>query len=244
MGARPWRLVSPPIGDYESSEILFVGLAHDRDLSQLAGVGFNADGTIAGYSGLYGGPSLDTDFASLTGKVVGEICSLQRGSGVSRDPRRVIVHVPATIDQYGKQLASVIAKCGIACDAIAISPGSGPHLLQKGNQGGTPSFGIAAGDEHIAYLINTYAIDEKSNTGERIFPAPNTIVVRRIAGEMPMRLLAAQVFWLSAVHINAIHRTVDTPVTLDFADRLRQHIGKTRRSMPPTLGTDRVLFWL
>lgn len=243
MGARPWRLVSPPIENSNPDEVIFIGLAHDMEFEQLAGVAFNADGTIIGYSGNHVASTIE--YGALVGQVVGELFSLRR-THLSLPLRQVIVHVPVTIERYAKQLATVLKKEGITCNAVSIAPNSGPHLFQNGNKHGTPSLGIAIGNEQIAYLVNTYSIPEKSSTDEGILPAPNIVTVKRLAGEIPMRLLAAQVFWFTAIHINAIHRTVDTPMTLDFADRLCQHIGKgkNKKDMRPTLADDKVMFWL
>jgi len=241
IGARPWHLVSPPIGSHDPSEILFIGLAHDTDMSQLTGVAFGADGATIGYSGVRA-TSSKTDFGGLVGQVVGELFGLRQSYAPS-PLQRVVVHVPAAIEGYAEQLTSILVKRGIACDAVSISFSGGPRLCQPGNDSGTPSNGIAVGNEQVAYLINSHTVGEQLHSNKWVLPAPNTVVVRRIAGETPMHLLAAQVFWFAAMHVNAIHRTVDTPMTLDFADRLRQYLGKSKKDMHPTLADEKVMFW-
>jgi len=241
VGARPWRLISPPVGSNDLDEVLFVGLAHDTDMSQLVGVAFEADGSIIGYSGVRATLS-KADFGGLVGQVVGELFNL-RQSCLSSPLQRAVVHVPSALEGYAEQLASVLTKNEIACDAVSISFEGGPHLCQPDNDCDTPSHGIAVGNEQIAYLINSYTVKEQLYTNEWALPAPNTVIVKRIAGTTPMRFLAAQVFWFAAIHINAIHRTVDTPMTLDFSDRLRQYVSRSNKDMRPTLADEKVMFW-
>lgn len=245
LSAQPWKLSNLPFESEPIEAIYFLGLVGDTART-VSGALFDYQGTLVAY-GSYPSKSSGSGQEDSAGEIDRLSQSLLT-DGIHRSrpkPIHVIVHVSPEMATYAEDIQAVLQALSIPSDIMAIDPNAGPRLWQPANQQGIPSHGIAVGSEtqKIAYLMNTLSLAEKTKRGY-IYPNPNTVTVRQLAGPTSTKALAAHVYWLSVAHINALHRTVDTPVTIAYAQALYEHVSRVRRSMRVTRNYKKTLFWL
>ena len=255
LNAQPWVLANLPFESEPVEAIYFLGLVGDAKVHTLSGALFDYQSTLVAY----GASRLDSQNSSMedfTNKIDELVKSLiKKGIHHSRPrPAHVIVHISPDMVAYVEDIQAVLRALSIPRDIVLIDPNAECRLWQPANQQDTPSHGIAVGSEaqKVAYLVNTLSLAEKVNRPSAdmgtsfirdIYPNPNVITVRQVAGSTSIKSLAAHIYWLSIAHINALHRTVDTPVTIAYARSLYEHV-KTRRSMRVTRNYKRTLYWL
>jgi hypothetical protein len=256
--AQPWKLVDLPFGDSPSEATYFLGLASDPKAFALAGVLIDCHGVLMAYGARVADKSKNPQAFDITAETDQIIRTLLK-YGVSDDcppPNRLIVHIGPDMEEYVDHIQKATESRSIASDIVLIVPDSGVRLWQPGNKQGTPSHGIAIGSESqkIAYLMNTLAVAEKTTRETNptrktnqvyIYPCPTSVMVRQLYGTTSLKVLAAHVYWLSVAHINALHRTVDMPVTIAYARSLCDYTARTGRPLKVTQTREKkVLYWL
>ncbi|TEU21955.1 MAG: hypothetical protein E3J21_01070 [Anaerolineales bacterium] len=246
LNAQPWKLCNLSFESESTEATYFLGLVSDVETTIVSGALFDYQGTLVAY----GATHLNRqdpgkkDSADEIDKLIQSLLT----DGIHRSrprPTHVIVHVSPEMTTYAEDIQAALQALSIPNDVVSVDPKAGPRLWQPANQQGTPSHGIAVGSEaqKVAYLMNTLSLAERTNRGF-IYPNPNTVTVRQLAGPTSTKALAAHVYWLSVAHINALHRTVDTPVTIAYAQALYDHVSKTSRPMRVTRNYKRTLYWL
>ena len=246
LNAQPWRLCNLPFGSGSIEATYFLGLVSDVETTIVSGVLFDYQGTLVAY----GATRLNhqdrgkRDSADEIDKLIQSL--LTDGIHRSRpEPTHVIVHVSPEMATYAEHIRAALQALSLPSDIVSVDRNAGSRLWQPANQQGTPSHGIAIGSEaqKIAYLMNTLSLAERTNRGY-IYPNPNVVTVCQLAGSTSVKALSAHVYWLSVAHINTLHRTVDTPVTIAYAQALYDHVSRVRRSMRVTRNYRKTLFWL
>jgi hypothetical protein len=171
---------------------------------------------------------------------------LQNGIHQSHSkPTHFIVHLSPELENSAKETGEILKNLGFPCDILSIHPNSSVRFLQTNNKLGTPSNSIALGSETdgIAFLMNTLSVGERTNN-KFVYPSPAPVKIQKHLENSSLKTLSAQVYWLSVVHINSLHRTVDKPISIDYAQTLLNHILRTSRPMRVTQNQKKTLFWL
>lgn len=242
-GALPWRLTGLSFDGEPADNSYFLGVAGSPESGAIAGVVIDSSAKLIAFAGEYP-EGKNVDFPD---RVLGLITDIISGGfhHTLPKPLHLIVHLSSELSPLAGQIQKKLEQAKLACDVVSIHPDSSVRFLQTNNKEGTPSNGIAIGDSSkgIAYLMNTLAVAEKTSRGY-IYPSPAPLMLRVWGGNTSLKTLASHVYWLSAAHINALHRTVDLPITIAYAQALQKHIAKTRRSMRVTKNHNRTLFWL
>ena len=243
--AQPWRLNDLPFDFTTPENTYFLGLAGNIERESIATVLVDYSGMLVAYGG---------DCPSDGQQAQGYANKLERLiRGIFKDgvhhshpkPKNIIVHLSPELVNQAHIIEQTLNSLGLECDILSIHPDSSVRFLQTNNKQGTPSNGVAVGNEAdgSAYLMNTLSVGEKTNRGY-IYPSPSPVRIQKIAGNSTLKNLAAQIYWLSAAHINSLHRTVDIPITISYSQTLLTHILKSRRPMRVTRNFKKTLYWL
>lgn len=227
MGAIPWRIQNIPCNKNESiKDICFVGLdlKVDKTIPILGGVIFDGYGTLKGYHiaklANQRGDVIDKNALFL---VIEKL--LKHYQAVSDNkPHHIILHRDGLVSDEEKFIVELSTRLKITFDLIEIRKSGAPRIRQINNEKGTPSQDVAIGSEikKTAYLTNTRVIKEIIKD-KSVFPAPNPIAIKRIVGNTPMKIIAAQIYALSLANYNSIRRTNRLPITISYADSLVTH---------------------
>jgi len=242
LNAQPWLLSNLPFQVEHPETVYFLGLVGDAVECKIAGTLFDHQGSLVAF----GATSSDTieDSTNAISNLIQSL--LKEGIHHSKPkPTHLIVHVSPEFATYAEEIQSVLQNLSVTSDVVAIERSSKVRFWQPYNKQGTPSHGIAIGSEtqKAAYLMNTRSVAEDTNRGY-IFPNPGVVAVRHLAGTTLVKSLAAHVYWLSVAHINALHRTVDMPITIAYAQALYDHVSKSRKPMSVTRNYRKTLYWL
>lgn len=246
LNATPWKIANLTYDVKPRESNYFLGIYGGiADLRSMAATLIDYEGGLVAF----GGKSFEDDrekagsFEEEIEKLISSI--LSKGIHQTKPtPKHIIFHIPIDFLTYGQFIQEILSTQSVTSDILAIQQ-SNVRFYQSSNQQGTPSHGIAVGSTELktAYLMNTLSVGEKTERGY-IFPNPNTSMLRQISGTSSIQSLSAQVFWLSNAHINALHRTVDLPITIAYARALHDHIRKTRKSLRITQNYRKTLYWL
>lgn len=225
MGATPWRVerIAHNPGE-EIEDLCFIGMDLNiyKKIPVLGGVIFDGHGTLRGYH-LARIPKRDGDkippqtfFLLLEGLIN------HYQNAANRRPQHIIIHRDGLSNEEASVLVEKAPQSGIIYDLIEVTKSGAPRIRQIGNDSGTPSRDIAIGSEQqgTAFLVNTLVLKEHLSKGKSVFPAPKPIGIRRIFGNTPIKVLAAQVYALSLANYNSARRTVSRPITIAYADAL------------------------
>jgi len=137
----------------------------------------------------------------------------------------IVIHRDGITGDEASRVLSAATQTNTKCDLVEVRKSGAPRMQQNGNIGGTPSKDIAVGSEEtgIAYMVNTMTFQQK--VGERVFPAPESIAIRRVSGITPMKILAAQVYALSRAYFCSYRRSQRLPATTAYADSLVNNVS-------------------
>ena len=247
LGAQPWLIQNMPVEEVEAPNNYFLGLSGtEKDVVPVvAGVLFDSEGRFLAFGG-----DLLQDAKRSFNQVVRRLVSNFAKWGVDRKtqpiPMQFTVHITPELADFKDEIKAALAEENITCDIVSIHPDSPVRFFQPDNIQGTPSNGIALGNDRSgsAYLMNTLSVGEKTKQGY-IYPSPAPVRIKRVTGYATLRTLAAHVYWFSMADVNAFHRTVNIPITVGYAQKLHKHISKRQRQMKVTrYSSDRTLFWL
>jgi len=245
LNAEPWKIADLPFTKEPASGNYFLGLyGSEDDRPALAGTLFGHEGGLVAFGGVY----LDDPDAGTYEEELNRLIITLISKGIHQSkpkPVHLIIHMTPELQGYTPEIKAIVERLALTFDLLAIKHSS-VHFLQPMNCQGTPSHGIAVGSDasKTAYMMNTLSVGEKTNDRGFIYPNPNTMAIQQLAGASSIKTLAAQIYWLSNGHISALHRTVDTPMTIAYTRALHDHIRKTKRSMRVTRNYRRTLFWL
>lgn len=246
LNAEPWKLSNLPFETKPIEAVYFLGLVGEPESGLVSGVLFDYQGSLVAYgANIAEGRDLTVRDCVEDAK---ELAQSLVQSGIHRSrpqPVHIIFHVSPEMVICVEGIEAAMQAQPILCDIVLIDPGVTVGLWQPANRDGTPSHGIAVGSEalRIAYLMNTLSLAEKTSRGY-VYPNPKTVKAQKLVGPTPMKTLAAHVYWLSIAHINALHRTVDTPISIAYARALCDHVSRIGRPMRVTRNYKRTLYWL
>lgn len=242
-GAQPWQLIDVAFENDSPESTYFLGLVGNPKSGVLASVAIDSKGKLIAFAG---------DHPEGKGLDLSERCTKLAADMLKNGfhhtlpkPKHLIVHLSAELDQMAGAIREELTRRQVASDIISLHPNSTFRFLQSGNKQGTPSNGIAIGNvaQRTAYLMNTLAVGEKTSR-DFVYPSPAPVVIHQREGTTSLKVLASHVYWLSVAHTNGLHRTVDLPITIAYAQALQKHVTKTKRSMYVTKNHNRTLFWL
>jgi hypothetical protein len=243
-GAIPWKLVEMPGEQNLTKDFCFIGLDVNRFNDSVGGVILSKCGLIFGYH-LIRLPKPGSDKVQpescfyLVNKLLGHFQSV-----ACYEPKHTIIHLDGNVDW---QLADIKDMFGsYSCDIVEIRKHGGPKLFQAENRDGTPSKGIAIGseDKKVAYLVNSKAKHTKVESGRWIFPAPDTLTIKKIMGPSSIRILAAQVYALTHVSYSSYRNTIQIPATIEYADAVVNHIRLKDEETGGSIEPDSLLHWI
>lgn len=243
-GATPWKLVEMPREPNLTNDFCFIGLDVNRFNDSVGGVILSRSGLIFGYH-LIRLPKPASD------KVQPESCyylvqklleHYQRET--SYLPKHLIIHLDGNVDWQPADIKDRFSE--FSCDIVEIRKHGGPRLFQAENRDGTPSKGIAIGseDKKVAYMVNSKAKLTKMESDRWIFPAPDTLTIKKIMGPSSMRILAAQVYALTHVSYTSYRNTIQIPATIEYADAVVNHIRLKGEETGGSIRPDTLLHWI
>ncbi len=245
LNAQPWRLTDLPFDNIHPENTYFLGMTGNIDRESVAAVLVDSLGMLVAYGGDC--PHDGQQVRGFPEKLNNLIRNIFNDGIHHSHPRlkHVIAHLSPELSNQAKSLEQLLKSLKLGYDILTIHPDSSVRLLQPNNKQGTPSNGIAVGSEGggFAYLMNTLSVGEKTTRGY-IYPSPTPVRIQKIVGTTTLKNLASHVYWLSAAHINSLHRTVDKPITIDYAHTLLAHVMKSRKPMRVTRNYKKTLFWL
>lgn len=251
MGAVPWRIRNIACNKDEGIEdICFVGLDLNvyKKIPILGGVIFDGYGTLRGYhiAKLANQRGDHIDRSALS-SVISKLLKYYQ-TVTNKKPHHVIVHRDGLVGDEEKVIVELSAKFNIAFDLIEIRKSGAPRIRQINNEQGTPSRDVAIGSEldKTAYLVNTLVLKESLSKGKFVFPAPNPIAIRRVVGDTPIKILAAQTYALSLASYNSVRRTDSLPITISYADSLvtRASLKNDQFEFGKKIDTRNRVYWL
>ena len=121
-------------------------------------------------------------------------------------------------------------------------------MRQHGNELHTPSKDIAVGSTSEGYAImnNTLVVGEQLSSGRRVFPAPDSIRIRRVVGSTTIKTLAAQTYVCSLANYSSLRRTERLPCTIAFADSLVNNacLKPEQNDMGQPIDGTSTVYWL
>ena len=249
IGAQPWRLANTPLCSSDLHSTCFVGIdAIKNSKAMIGGVVLDAWGVLRGYH-LYKVPQGTGEFAdayTFTNLTTNLIRHFE--SATNNQVKHLILHRDGRT--HGREwylLPETLAEQGITMDLVEIRKRNQPLLRQPRNRWGIPSKDIAIGNCELntAYLNNTLSIGQK--IGERrVYPAPVSICVVKVAGTSPLKELVAQIYALTRVNYAAYRRTVNVPATIYYADAMvgTVNLKGAQTNDGRSLGPDAKPYWL
>jgi hypothetical protein len=229
-GAVPWRLqglACPTDGSVENLALIGLESWRSRDSVVIGGVIFDSHGIPIGYHCVRcREPSAGVDMESLLWLLNRLLAYCMRVT--NRAPGHAVIHVDGKPGVWPVNRLSAIEISGFALDVVSIALSGGPRLMQLDNDAATPSRDLAVGSEvtGTAYLNNTLVFCEKLHDHTSVWPAPDSLVVRRLVGHTPIKVLAAQVHAFSRAYYGSYFRTDSRPATLVYAKALLAHDGR------------------
>lgn len=227
LGAVPWRLSDIAHVGTDLDNLCFIGVDVNikRRIPVVGGVVLDRYGVLRGSHLVrlesVNGDRIDVESFSL---LVDKLLKHYRAA-TGMTPHHLVIHRDGILFDEEKQVLEVAAKTDTVCDLVEVRKSGAPRIRQPMNTAGTPSKDIAVGNEEqgIAYLVNTLSFAERLTTDKFVFPAPESVMVQRVAGKTPMKILAAQVHALTRVHYGSYRRTERIPATIAYADALVSH---------------------
>lgn len=244
LNAQPWLLSNLSFQPEQAETAYFLGLVGNSETFTIAATLFDYQGSLIAFGAVCSDEQVSNSDTDTVGTLIQSL--LKEGIHHSKPkPKHIIVHLSSELTTCVEDIQAVLHKLALTTDVIEITQAPTIRFWQPSNKQGTPSHGIAIGNEteKTAYLMNTLSLGEKTNRGY-IFPNPEVVAIRQLIGTTPIKNLAAHIYWLSVAHINALHRTVDMPITIAYTKSLYDHVSKSHRSMRVTRNYKRTLYWL
>ncbi len=224
LGCQHWTVARMPLDGRNPDEVAFVGLDAGQGPPRLAGTIFDGQGVWLGYHIVPCKGGGEVASSSELQQVVKRLLEYYEQI-MDHTPHHLIVHRDGLLKDELTGFKALAKKHGFSFDLVEVPKSGAPRFYQARNKEATPSAGIAVGREEvgIAYLVNVHSVRERG-----ILPAPKALCVRKVEGPTSLKTLAAQVFWLSRLHIGSFHRSASLPATTAYADTLADKKRKLR----------------
>lgn len=225
LGAVPWVIDNMPHAvDYSADDLCFIGIDvnTNRAIPIAGGVVFDGQGQLCGYQVVrLATPDGDRIGAEELRHLVSGLLKHYRVV-TGRTEKHVVVHRDGILELDEANELHLLLNNKVSHDLVEIRKSGAARLRQPGNLAGTPSKDVTMANERLAtaILCNTLAVPESVGNHGRVFPAPDSIAVRRCEGATSIKTLAAQIYLLTQIHHAHFHRTVQLPVTTAYADAL------------------------
>lgn len=225
LGAVPWVIDNmPPAPEHSTDDLCFIGIDvnTNRQVPLAGGVVFDGQGQLCGYQVVrLATPDGDRIGAEELRRLLNGLLQHFR-EATGRMENHVVVHRDGLLGIDEANEVHCLLNNRVSNDLVEVRKSGAPRLRQPGNLAGTPSKDVAMINDRLAtaILCNTLAVPESVGKQGRVFPAPDSIAIRRCDGRTPIKILAAQIYLLAQVHHAHFHRTVQLPVTIAYADAL------------------------